>query len=177
MLFALQMSELDVEQLDGYECVLKLGTSTCGNATTIVARNRYNKELLSIKLIKRGWDKPASKRLLRTSFTHMELSISFHPHIVEFREAFLLPKHLAIVLEYVEGETLELFLERVGGRVIENMARFIFQQLIIAVDFCHRKGKLLRDIKPSTVLLNISEGTLPLLKVQQRSSHPRIADN
>lgn len=157
------MSELEGHLV--YECVLRLGTSSCGNATTVVARNRYTKELVSIKLIKRGWDKAASKHLLKTSFTHMELSICLHPHIVEFREAFILPNHLAIVLEYVEGETLELFLERIGGRMIENMARFIFQQLVIAVDFCHRKGKILRDLKPSTILLHISEGTLPLLKL------------
>ena len=98
-----------------------------------------------------------------------------HPHIVEFKEAFLLPRHLAIVMEYVEGETLELFLERVGGHCIENLARFIFQQLIIAVDFCHKKGKLLRDIKPSTILLHISEGTLPLLKLWDFASSKDIA--
>ena len=33
------------------------------------------------------------------------------------------------------------------------------------VDFCHRKGKLLRDIKLSNVLLAISEGQLPLVKL------------
>lgn len=31
---------------------------------------------------------------------------------------------------------------QVGGKVIEGLARFIFQQLVIALDFCHRKGKV-----------------------------------
>ncbi len=102
--------------------------------------------------------------------------------------------------EYVEGETVEDFLEKVGGKIIEGLARFITQQLIIAVrgrqaagwetegllttavprisssvrphvlfvhqvDFCHRRSKLLRDIKLSNILLAISEGQLPLVKL------------
>lgn len=31
------------------------------------------------------------------------------------------------------------FTFQVGGKVIEGLARFIFQQLVIALDFCHRK--------------------------------------
>lgn len=33
------------------------------------------------------------------------------------------------------------------------------------MDFCHRRGKLLRDIKLSNVLLAISQGQLPLVKL------------
>lgn len=51
-------------------------------------------------------------------------------------------RYLAIATEYVEGETLQAFLEKAGGRVVEPLARFIFQQLVIAVDYCHKKGKV-----------------------------------
>lgn len=34
--------------------------------------------------------------------------MSGHPHIVELREIFLTQQHLAIVTEYVDGETLEV---------------------------------------------------------------------
>ncbi len=116
-----------------------------------------------------------------------ELSTSGHPHILEFKEAFLTSKYLAFVMEYVEGETLERFLEKVGGSVIEGLARFIFQQLLLVVifiacylqnlpcsvqslkplqvDFCHRNNKILRDIKLSNILLAISEKTLPVVKL------------
>lgn len=175
--FAQEMSELEARILDGhrtYEPVLRLGTSSCGNAVTLVARNKVTKELASIKLIKRGWDASASRALLRSSLIHMDVSCAMHPHIVECKDSFLLPTHLAIVMEYVEGETLESFIERVGGRCIENLARFIFQQLIIAVDFCHRKGTLLRDIKPSTILLHIGFGSLPLVKIFDFASSKKI---
>jgi serine/threonine-protein kinase SRK2 len=32
------------------------------------------------------------------------------------------------------------------------------QQLMIAVDFCHKKGKVNRDIKLANVLLQVSPG-------------------
>ena len=37
-----------------------------------------------------------------------ELSLSPHPHIMELKGAFLTPLHIAFVLEYVEGETIEV---------------------------------------------------------------------
>ena len=133
-----------------------------------------------------------------------------HPHIVEFKGAFLTPRYLALIMEYVEGETLDVslcmavhaetgglacmahgdgygcllnhfinlwlafkpalmhlqsFLEKCGGRMVEALARFVFQQLILAVEFCHRKGKVLRDIKLGNTLLAICNGQLPLLKL------------
>lgn len=164
-----------------YERIVNLGRAPTGSTFTQVARNKQTGELVSIKFLRRGWGKDVSTSLMNANFNHMELSVCGHPHVVEFKEAFLMRDHLAIVMEYVEGETVETFLERVGGKVIEALARFMFQQLIIAVDFCHRQGKLLRDIKPSTLLLNIREGTLPLLKlcdfavskdVTRRDHHP-----
>lgn len=45
-----------------------------------------------------------------------ELSACHHPHIVELKDVFLTPTHLAAVLEYVEGEDLQTFLSNTGGR-------------------------------------------------------------
>jgi hypothetical protein len=36
---------------------------------------------------------------------------------VEFKEVFLTSRYLAEVLEYVEGETLQVFLEKVGQTI------------------------------------------------------------
>ena len=35
----------------------------------------------------------------------------------------------------------------------------------LQIDFCHKRGKLLRDIKLSNILLSISEGQLPIVKI------------
>ncbi|GAX83181.1 hypothetical protein CEUSTIGMA_g10607.t1 [Chlamydomonas eustigma] len=147
-----------------YEKIVSLAKGP-GSVFKQVARHRETGEIVTIKFIPRGWDAKTAIGHTRSLYNHMELSMANHPHIVEMKGAFLTPYYLALVMEYVEGETVEDFLEKVGGKIIEGLARFITQQLIIAVDFCHRKGKLLRDIKLSNILLSISEGQLPLVKL------------
>lgn len=63
-----------------------------------------------------GWDEGRNKYLLRELLIHQELSACHHPHIVELRDVFLTPTHLAAVAEYVEGEDLQTFLNNTGGR-------------------------------------------------------------
>lgn len=48
----------------------------------------------------------------REILNHQELSLSKHPHVVEFKEVFLTSRFLGEVLEYVEGETLQNFLNK-----------------------------------------------------------------
>ena len=69
------------------------------------------------------------------------LSVSTTPGLTEVREQVtLLRKHLAIVMEYAQGGDLYKYVlrQRPATRLQESHARWIFQQLIIGVDYCHR---------------------------------------
>ncbi|XP_057761653.1 serine/threonine-protein kinase SAPK3-like isoform X1 [Arachis stenosperma] len=76
-----------------------------------------------------------------------------HPNIIRFKEVFLTPTHLAIVLEYAAGG--ELF-GRIctAGRFSEDEARFFFQQLISGVSYCHSMQICHRDLKLENTLLD-----------------------
>lgn len=50
-------------------------------------------------------------------------------------------------------------------RVTEGLGRFLFQQLILALDFCHLRGKVSRGVKLANTMLQLSPGQLPLLKL------------
>lgn len=63
-----------------------------------------------------GWDASQNKYLLRELLIHQELSACRHPHIVELKEVFLTPIHLAAVMEHVDGLNLQDFLTAQGGR-------------------------------------------------------------
>lgn len=68
-------------------------------------------------------------------------------------------------MEFVEGENLQQFLANTGGRASEALARFLFQQLVLALDFCHRRGKVSRDVKLANTLLALAPSQLPLVKL------------
>ena len=50
---------------------------------------------------------------------------------------FLLPEYLAITMEYAAGGDLFQLVGRAGG-LREEDAKWYFQQLIVAIDYCHR---------------------------------------
>lgn len=76
-----------------------------------------------------------------------------HKHIVSMREVLQTSRHIYIVLELVEGG--ELFEQIVSERRFpEEKARRYFQQLILAVKYCHTQGIAHRDLKPENLLLD-----------------------
>lgn len=56
-------------------------------------------------------------------------------------QVFLTPQHLAIAMEYAKGGNLFHYLLQHGPhcRLTEAKAQWIFQQLIIGLDYCHRR--------------------------------------
>jgi hypothetical protein len=59
-------------------------------------------------------------------------------------QVFLTKTHLALVMEYAEGgNMLNCVLGQPNHRLSEVKCRWVFQQLIIGLDFCHRMVRLL----------------------------------
>lgn len=65
---------------------------------------------------------------------------------MQFREVFVTPDYLAIVMEYAAGgDMFQLVTSKRG--LSENEARWFFQQLVLGLDYCHKMGVVNRDIK------------------------------
>ena len=61
-------------------------------------------------------------------------------------QVFLTPTHLAIAMEYAQGGDLfNYVLGTTQKRLGESEARWIFQQLVIGLDYCHRRVRLGRN--------------------------------
>ncbi|KAK9841023.1 hypothetical protein WJX81_006268 [Elliptochloris bilobata] len=100
-----------------------------------------------------------TKYVEREIINHKQLK---HPHVVELREVFLTAEYLAIAMEYAAGGDMYHRVVHCRG-LPEGDARWYFQQLVIAIDYCHRMGVANRDIKLENTLLDDSER--PLLKI------------
>lgn len=133
----------------------KLGSGNFGVAKLV--RDKNTEELFAVKYIERG--KKIDENVQREIINHRSLR---HPNIIRFKEVFLTPAHLAIVMEYAAGG--ELF-NRIctAGRFSEDEARFFFQQLISGVSYCHSMEICHRDLKLENTLLDDSR--LPRLKI------------
>lgn len=76
-----------------------------------------------------------------------------HPHVIAFREVFLTDQNLCIVMEFAPGG--DMFTYICQQRCLsENFSRWFFQQLCLAIDYCHRRGVVNRDIKLENLLLD-----------------------
>lgn len=92
---------------------------------------------------------------------HMQL---LHPHVVQLKDVFAAGQYLALVMEFVpNGDMFNHVVTRRG--LPESEARWFFQQLVLGMDYCHRKGVCSRDIKLENTLLVLQKDKKPLLKM------------
>ncbi|XP_055829082.1 serine/threonine-protein kinase SAPK1-like isoform X2 [Solanum dulcamara] len=123
--------------MERYEILKDIGSGNFGVAKLV--KDKLTNELYAVKYIERG--KKIDEHVQREIMNHRSLR---HPNIIRFKEIFLTPTHLAIVMEYAAGG--ELF-ERIC-----NAGRFSEDEQI-----CHR------DLKLENTLLNGS--SKPRLKI------------
>ena len=76
-----------------------------------------------------------------------------HPNIVRIYDAGTLNGVPFIAMEYVEGESLERFLQRSGPMPWQHALQIAYQ-IADALDCAHRAGIVHRDVKPANILLD-----------------------
>jgi serine/threonine protein kinase len=82
------------------------------------------------------------------------MEILQHDYIVKLYETFESCDSLFLVMEYVPGWNLDEYLQKKNdGALSEDEARHLFRQLVSAVDFCHRKWVVHRDLKTPNILI------------------------
>lgn len=141
-----------------YRTEQKLGTGSFG--FVLRARSAITGHLVAIKCIKR---EDVNAKYVESEIVNH--SLLRHPHVIQFKEVFLTSKHVCIVMEHANGDSLFQYVQR-HLCLNEDVARWFFQQLMIGVDYCHKKGVANRDIKlENTLLQNVRNLPLPLLKI------------
>jgi serine/threonine-protein kinase SRK2 len=149
------------DPLKGSDRYVKVADLSSGSFGFVqLARCLATNELVAVKFIERG-DR-VNRYVEAEILNHRMLR---HPHVIEFKEVFLTPEHICIAMEYASGGSLFTYVQR-AVRLKEAAARWFFQQLVIGLDYCHRRGVVNRDIKLENTLLQMVQGLpLPLLKI------------
>lgn len=142
-----QLTDLVGQNWQGYEITAEIGRG--GMAVVYKARQPKLDRNVAIKfLLPAGIH--AETLLERFEQEAKTIANLRHPNIVtvlEFGEHQGLPY---LVMEFVEGETLESTLKE---RMDQDRALLITAQVARALDYAHGRGIVHRDVKPSNILL------------------------
>lgn len=88
------------------------------------------------------------QRILREAQAQTRLS---HPNVVSLFEVIEIDGDPALIMELVDGPSLDKWLASAKPSVAE--AESMFRQIVAGVAHAHRKGLIHRDLKPANVLL------------------------
>ncbi len=145
------------QRIKHYEIREKIGTGGMGEV--YLAQDTRLQRPVAIKFLlpDSTFDAKAEKRLLREAQSAAVLN---HPNICTIHEIGESENRSFIVMEYVEGETLDARIRRESLSIGESLA--ITLNIANALTEAHSRGIVHRDIKPSNVIIS-SRGQVKVL--------------
>ena len=137
------------ERMGAYNIVKTLGEGSFGKVKLAVHQSTNQK--VALKIISRR------KLVTRDMAGRIEREIQYlqllrHPHIIKLYTVITMPGEIVMVLEYAGGELFDYIVK--NGKMAEDKARKFFQQIVCAVEYCHRHKIVHRDLKPENLLLD-----------------------
>ena len=133
-----------------YELIRKLGGG--GMGTVYLARNVTIGRTVAVKILPARLGKNATylSRFDREARLAARLS---HPNIVQVLDADESDGRRYMVMEHIEGETLQARVER-EGPLEESVAVSLLRQVASGLGAAHAAGIVHRDIKPANILID-----------------------
>ncbi|KAI1425682.1 protein kinase SNF1 [Xylaria sp. FL1777] len=145
---AREKSKVD-QRIGAYNVIKTLGEGSFGKVKLAV--HRSTGQQVALKIIAR------KKLISRDMVGRVEREIEYlqllrHPHIIKLYSVIKTQNEIIMVLEYAGGELFDYIVSH--GKLDEQQARRFFQQMVCAVEYCHRHKVVHRDLKPENLLLD-----------------------
>jgi eukaryotic-like serine/threonine-protein kinase len=141
-------------RVDKYEILEQIG---CGGMGAVYkALHPHFKKYIAIKEIRS--DLAGSPDIQARFEKEAELLAQLppHPNIVTVRDAFVSDGRLFLVMDFIDGETLNEILRR--GKIEPGQAVGILDQILSGLEAIHSRGIVHRDLKAGNILID-REGT------------------
>lgn len=144
-------------RIGDYEILQILGAGGMGKVFKV--RNVISDRVEAMKVLLPNLDgnTELAERFIREIKVQASLN---HPNIANLHTALSLDNQLIMLMEYVEGQTLDIVVKD-GPLPMAQMSGYAMQALE-ALAYAHGKGIVHRDLKPSNMMIS-SQGQLKLL--------------
>jgi eukaryotic-like serine/threonine-protein kinase len=141
-----------------YRIVTRVGTGGFG-AVYKAIDVQNNQQPVAIKEIKLRGLKPQEMIEATDTFNRevQILSPLSHPNLPRVHAHFTDADHWYLVMDFIEGQTLETYLEANGGKLPLEEVLAIGLQLCTVLDYVHTREPaiIFRDLKPANVMLTL----------------------
>ena len=121
-----------------------------------IARHIKTRQFAAVKIVSKSAlaNKPTLHDvLLNTEREIVIMKLIDHPNIIRLYDVWETSSDLYLIFEYIEGgELFDYICDK--GRLSTSEALDYFQQIIFAVDYCHRFNIAHRDLKPENILID-----------------------
>jgi len=138
------------KKIQSYEILETIGYGGIG--VVYKARHNFRNQIVAIKSLAHQFVLDSNIRN-RFKLEADILNTLKHPNIVRVLDFIEEPDGLHLVMEYVEGRTLNKMIGKETGPIPALKALPIFEQILSAVEYAHSKGVIHRDIKPSNIMV------------------------
>ncbi len=141
-----------LEKVGKYEVIRVLGKGA--TAVVYLARDPDADREVAVKLIKFDGNIAMSRRLRKLFQTEDSIGRRLtHPNIVQLYDAVVEDDQAYIVMEFIEGTSLEQYCP-INKLLPMHRAIGIIFKCCLALDYAFRQGVVHRDIKPANILLD-----------------------
>lgn len=142
-----------MDRIGKYEILKELGRGA--TSTVYLALDTFNEQQVALKLfdLRRLNDLSVSKAHRKLLLTEASLAGKLsHPHIVKVLDAVMGDDLSYIVMEYVDGKTLDRYAEVDNLLPLSTVAEIIYK-CCKALEYAQFQGVTHRDIKPENIIL------------------------
>ncbi|MGH8677751.1 MAG: protein kinase domain-containing protein [Burkholderiales bacterium] len=143
-----------MDKIGKYEIIRELGKGA--TSAVYLAQDSFAGRQVAIKLLRAEalQDKEYGRRFHKLFLTEASLAGKLsHPHIASIYDAVSNDEGTYLVMEYVEGETLEQHVKPDTLLPQKRVIEVVFK-CCKALDHAHQHGIIHRDIKPANILLS-----------------------
>ena len=137
--------------IQDFEFVKLLGQGSFGKVILVKKKNSgllYAMKILKKKVIEE------KKQLNHTKTERLILEKMNNPFIVQLHFAFQTNEKLYLVMDFMQGGEMFFHLKK-ASKFNEAKTKFYAAEIILALEYLHKKKIIYRDLKPENILLDI----------------------